>query len=1148
MNVRSGMSLSTLPRQMLRPARGAMPLKFLTPALRDGVALRPELQALLAEVRARTLTLVISPAGYGKTTLLSHWARDLNRTGARVCWMTLDTTDQDPGIFLANLIRMMQYTFPEVGSDALRVLASAANPDRDWPLAASALCNDLQRYATAATFLFLDDLHLIADSAVIVRVLQYILRAIPPTLRIVSAARRLPAVAPFARLRAEGQLLEVQQRELHLTSDEARRILAAQDVELADDDLDVLLARTEGWALSIQLVALKLAELNDEQRHAFVRALGGGQEQLLGYLAAEVLGDLPHEVLEFLQLAALPSRFDAAVLAEVMNAEDVAYLLRRAQALGLPIIPLDDQGVAFRFHPLWREILQLRLQQESDLVRWRALHLRFGQVFEQRDDLEQALELYARADATEDLARALRDHAWPLLYTSAREGMRRWLARLPEDVLHHDPELLAMWGVSQIVSDPTQSASALERAAELHRQAANASRELRTYSDLAALYYMQSRPDDLISVCVRAAQSATRARDPWSRGSALVCAAVMLAAKGRLAASLRVTVHARAHPLSPIWYWLLAMVSSAGYVRLGRPSDAVRVIDEALKIEQIDHDDRLRQNLLFQRSLARYLQGYTSEALLGALEAHRYLGDYYRDATAGDSAAQLALMLSLQGRMEEAMTYVGQARSAFHYMGRLAPLTQLQVIELFGLLMQGQGVRAAAQVPNVWRRLEEASARSPDLRLHLLLAIVMGEGGEHRRALGLATAAAQRMQAEGYRLFLAEAHLYRSYLAGLCNEPVTRQQALQAGWDIIVAEQFDYIPFLPIAAVRDVAATALEQRLQPEVVARVLRRQLPDVAVELCQGLLNNASAPVREQAARILGDLGVSAAFPILRGLLKDRSNVVRQAADDALNRLVYRPPYRLRVRTLGSFSVSRGDQDVKERDWRSRKAVQLFQLLISEAGRALSRDQVLETLWPEMDADTALNNLRVTINRMGRALDPERPEGAPSAYIIQQGDTLSFNMESDFELDIIEFTGAVTQGRHAEQLGRTKEMLAAYQRAVSLYGGTYLPDTLYEDWTVVERERLAMLFNDTAIRLGTRLLSEGQPYDAIGLAWRVLENDRTYEEAYRLLMNAHMLLGERNTALRLYERCVSVLKDDLGVEPTSETAAIHRQLKEIR
>src|SRR6266508_1055050 len=338
-------------------AQPLLPLKLTPPPPRDGVLLRPDLQSLLSEVRLHPITLVVAPAGYGKTTLLAQWVQELARTGAPVCWLTLDRGERDPAMFLAYLVRAFQTIDPALGAEAWRVLSGAASLHRDWPLVAGALCSDLQRMLATATFLVLDDLHQVAESAVIGQILGYLLRAAPPTLHVVAASRRTPTFAPLARLRTESRLLELSQRDLHLSADEARQILASQNVTLHEEELALLLARTEGWALSLQLAARALAGQPIDRRGDFLRALEGSQEQLLAYLATEVLADLPTELLGFLRIAALPERFDAALLTEVLQRDDVAYLLGRAQALGLPIVPLDERGDLLRFHPLWRELL-----------------------------------------------------------------------------------------------------------------------------------------------------------------------------------------------------------------------------------------------------------------------------------------------------------------------------------------------------------------------------------------------------------------------------------------------------------------------------------------------------------------------------------------------------------------------------------------------------------------------------------------------------------------------------------------------------------------------------------------------------------------------------------------------------------------------
>lgn len=1125
-----------------------LPMKLAPPPTREGVLLRPDLQALLSEVRLHPLTLLIAPTGYGKTTLLAQWVQELNRTGAPVCWLTLDSGERSPGVFLAYLISAFQAVFPWVGADAARVLRSASNLETDWPLVAGALCSDIQQKLPTATFLVLDDLHVASDSAVICQILGYILRAVPPSLHIIISSRRAVSFAPLARLRAENRVLELTQSNLHLSADEVCEILALQDVTLNEPELALLLERTDGWVLSVQLAARALAGVPSEQRSEFVRALGGSQEQLLTYLSTEVFADLSQELIDFLRLAAIPSYFDSALLEEVLLYEGVPYLLQRSLRLGLPIAPVDKSSDRLHFHPLWRELLLRGIAQTIDTETLKTLNMRFGHALEIRGDLEAALDHYARAGATDDLSRALRERAWPLLQSPQRDTVRRWMEQLPAEIRDKDAELLYIWGMSQVATEPDRAVKAIERAVELYRLSNQVERELRALADLAALLFWQVRPDSFVAICMKAVRAANYASDSWARGATRVCVTAMLFMKGRYTAALLTSRQAGGYPLNPSWRWLLAMIVSSIHCQLGLPREAIRVIDEALRLPLVDRDDRLRQHLLRQRAQALYDQGQTAESITLALSAHYHLGDYYRDGITGFSATDLALLLMLQRRVDEATTYLAQARAAFHNMGALHQLAHLQAIELYGLMLRGQATNACAAVNSVLRRLHISTGYTPDLRLWLLLALILGEGGENQRARDLIQETILQMEHHGYRLFLVCAHLYHAYLAGRCGDIPARREALRAGWTMVVADDHRYLPMLPVAVLCDVVAAALREGLALQAAGLVLRRQLSEQAVDLLQGLLADPAPSVRMIAARLLGDVGAAAAYPALRPLLKERDPMVRQAAEDALSRLTYRPPYTLHIRTLGTFGLWRGEQEVKERDWRSSKARHLFQLLLTERGRTLSRDRILETLWPEMETDAAANNLRVTLNRLSKAIEPDRPDGAPPSYILQQNDAYTFNLNSDYQLDVTDFIAAVSEGQQCERQGQRHPAIMAYRRAMNLYSGPFLPDAMYEDWTVVERERLILLFDDAATRLGILLLDEGMAHEAIGLAWRVLENDQSHEEAYRLLMRAHAHLGERSTALRLYTRCVNVLRDELGVEPMPETTALYNKLREMR
>lgn len=1149
-----------------------LPLKFAPPPVRSEVLLRPDLQALLAEVRLRAATLVTAPAGYGKTTLLTQWVAELTRTGADVCWLSLDAGDSAPALLLAYLINTFQNHQPDVGEQAWRILQSAADLRRDWPLVAGALISELQSDLTTPTFLIIDDFHLIADGPITGALLGYLLRTAPPALHIVVASRRPVGIAPLPRMRAEGELVEVEQSDLSLAWGEAAALLERSGVSLDAEDLQLLLARTEGWVLSVQLAARALVRQAPEQRKAYLHALDSNQQHLFDYLASEVMADLPADLIAFLSRAALSDQVEGSILAEALPLPEADQMLARSLQLGLPITVVDssdDDGRSYRFHPLWQRLLRERAEEIYTKAELIELHRRYGHAFERRGQLETALSHYAQADDNQAIARALRELAWPLINTPQRDSIRAWIGRLPAELRDSDPELLHMWGQSLAVASGNKALAVISRAAEIYQAQGNAQRELRALSDMAALISWEDRPVDFAAVCVRAVRAANLNRDAWARGAAMASVAALLYSRGRYAAALRVAGHATRHPRGTFWQWLLAMIVSSIQIQQGYPAAALATISAALEIPQVDRDDRLRQHLLRLQAIAFYLQGQTLDATGVALDAHDRLSDFSNEGVIGSSAFFLGLLMLDQGRPEEAATYLARARVVGNRAADDALLARIQVLESYALLKADQPAQAAETAVNLLRQIRTANVdavgdrylprsnadggESPfvalathDLWMQILLLVALGEGGETERAAALADDLVAEMSQRGDGLFLALARFYRASLFRQRGDEQRFNEDMQAGWQICEEHRFGYLPFLPPAVIEAAAAQDLQVGVATRVVGEVLRRQLPAEAPSLLLRMLDTGPSPnARVRIAELLGDAGSASAYSALRAMLKDRYGPVRLAAEHALERLVYRPPYTLRIRSLGGFGVWRGEVEIRDRDWRSVKARQLLQLLLVERGRMLPRDRIMDMLWPGLEAEAAANNLRVTLSRLTKAIEPNRPEGAPTYYVVQQSDTYGFNVESDHIYDTTEFSARADQARSAFQRGHRDEALTLYRRAIELYGGTFLPDCLYDDWSVVERERLSLLFTEVSLRLGAMLIEDGHPHEAIGLAWRVLEYDQAQEEAYQLLMRAYGGLGERSTALRLYARCVAALEQDLGVEPLPETVAIYNQVK---
>jgi DNA-binding SARP family transcriptional activator len=254
--------------------------------------------------------------------------------------------------------------------------------------------------------------------------------------------------------------------------------------------------------------------------------------------------------------------------------------------------------------------------------------------------------------------------------------------------------------------------------------------------------------------------------------------------------------------------------------------------------------------------------------------------------------------------------------------------------------------------------------------------------------------------------------------------------------------------------------------------------------------------------------------------------------------------PGYQLRVQTLGAFRVWRGDVEASSRDWQRDKARQLFQLLVTERGRWLQREEIVDRLWPDLSPEAAMRDFKVALNALNKAIEPARAPDAAFAFVVREGSAYRLRPEADLWLDAAAFRTGCEAGLRLLTSGATDEAVERLRTGLNLYGGDYLPDALYEDWASEERERLLSLYLRAADKLAGVLIERGQYDDGLRLCEAILARDPCWEHAYRLMMTTHIRQGNRPQAHRAYQRCVEILRAELDVPPSAETTALHRRI----
>jgi LuxR family maltose regulon positive regulatory protein len=389
------------------------------------------IERLRAEPGVR-LTVVVAPAGGGKTTLLGAW-QEIEAARRPVGWVTLDEGDNDPVVLWSHALEALRRLCPAL--DAVRspeIVGAARITDAFLP----DLVNGLTEQGDAA--LVLDDFHRVLSRPSRDSV-AWLVEHAPPSFQLVVSTRTEPAL-PLAALRAHGELLELRARELGFNAHEAEVFLNDRlELGLAHDDVDELVERTEGWPAGLYLAALSLRGAAD--RHAFVSRFGGTNRPVVDFLVKEVLEGHDPSLQTLMLRCSVLERMCAPLCDTLLEQEDSAEQLSELARTNLFLVPLDDHGQWYRFHHVFRQLLRVELEHREPGTaptlhhRAYAWHRDHGST---NEAIEHAIEAGAYAEAGKLILTT-----WAQLMSVARHAtVLGWLQRLPAQVLESNLALL----------------------------------------------------------------------------------------------------------------------------------------------------------------------------------------------------------------------------------------------------------------------------------------------------------------------------------------------------------------------------------------------------------------------------------------------------------------------------------------------------------------------------------------------------------------------------------------------------------------------------------------------------------------------------------------------------------------------------------
>ena len=410
-------------------------------AWRDGYVRRGILVRRLLGSRHASVAAIVAPPGYGKSSLISEWARHDSRP---FIWPGMDGLAVTDLTAAASAILI---TLDQAGwLDGPASSRGKRDPRRD-PLADLLAALRTLRARGQAFVLVLDDAHCMAPA--VLRELARVMVDEAPSGTTLALASRSELPIPLARLRASRALVEVRTPELAMIPRDALLLLRQAGLELDVGAVRKLVNLTEGWPVGLYLAALWVHEQEDPS--GAVRLLKGDHHLFGEYFRDEVLSTLPDELREFALRTSVLEELSGPVCDEVLGRRGSGLALRALERATPLLRPLDPTHERCRWHSLLREALQAELRRtEPELVQ--TLNERASAWYETAGDARRAI---AHTVAAHDPVRA-GNLLWPRLVDYLTQGrnelVRSWLAAFSDDEIEGHAPLALCAAYSSLVA------------------------------------------------------------------------------------------------------------------------------------------------------------------------------------------------------------------------------------------------------------------------------------------------------------------------------------------------------------------------------------------------------------------------------------------------------------------------------------------------------------------------------------------------------------------------------------------------------------------------------------------------------------------------------------------------------------------------
>jgi two-component SAPR family response regulator/Tfp pilus assembly protein PilF len=749
------------------------------------------------------------------------------------------------------------------------------------------------------------------------------------------------------------------------------------------------------------------------------------------------------------------------------------------------VIEFEGGGDRLRYHDLFRDFLQANLRRQDE-ARFRELTRRAAQTYASRGEWQRAVSRYMTLQDYESVVAIIEQTATHMYEAGRWDTLAGWIDALPETAKATRPDFLIHRG--KIHAERGEHTLALA----LYHQAKQAFAAMGNKAGLGSalaregcVLRFQGRYTEAVARCQEALGLVRGATPQEKSVMALAHKNVGLCQLGLG----QLTEGLEALQRSLLLYEELEALYDIGMVRqdlgmghvlAGDLEGGVNHCQEALQTWRRLGTPGPWAHTLNNLSVIHYLRGEYDKASL-------LLNDALAKAReAGNLRVEAAVWASL-GDLHRDLGVYEQARLAYTDGAQVATRVGEGFVVTYTLnglgdilRLQGDLTQARQQSLKAMQHAEQHGSAYETGLCHTSLGILASTEGDLTAACQHLNEATKLFAAGGFKRELARTSLHQAQVAFLTGD-------------------------------RENALTDLEQAL-------ILTAQLGFDQFLVVEG---QQLRPLLRYAA---GQKVGGKALPLLLKRIRAHQSLVAKRAEPVIEA---KPQLDLRIYALGQAQVELESKSVQ---WVTAQSRDIFFCLLQHP-HGLRKEELGGIFWPEHNPQKLDAIFRSSLYRLRRALFRD-------SVVFEEG-LYRFNRKSIYWFDLEVFDKLLDEAEQTLAVAKKKKT-ALLEKALALYKGDYLSG-VYADWCVSERDRLRGRYLAALEELARLYAERGELQRAIELYQSLLTQDQYHEVAHRELMRCYYRLGDRASAIRQYQICARILREEMGLNPMPETEKLH-------